>query len=274
MPLLTLVFGVPPLAAVSTDLVANALTKPVGALVHLGRKTVNLRLVGLLCIGSLPCAAIGASLDRAIGAGEEAHNLLKSLTGVAVLIATVTLFTRMYLDKVRQARNAELPEGRLNARPLPTILLGAVAGLVVGMTSVGSGSIVIVCLLLLERRLTSAQLVGTDLVQAVPLVLVAAGGHLLVGDVDFPLVGSLLLGSLPGVLIGAMLSAKTPDRPIRVLLGVMLGTTGLMLIGVDILIAVVVAVVVAVVAFAGLRAQPERPVERAPVDISSEGGRE
>lgn len=271
MPLLTLVFGVPPLAAVSTDLVANAITKPVGAAVHLGRKTVNLRLVGLLCLGSLPCAALGAGLDRALGAGEGAHEVLKHLTGAAVLIAAATLFTRMYLDRVRRQRGEEL-ETRVAARPLPTILLGAVAGLVVGTTSVGSGSIVIVCLLLLDRRLTSAQLVGTDLVQAVPLVLVAAGGHLLVGDVNFALVGSLLLGSLPGVLIGATLSARTPDQPIRILLGVMLGTTGLMLMGVDVIIAAGVAIVLALVAFAWLRAQRERLAERSPVDVSSKGG--
>lgn len=275
MPLLTLVFGVPPLAAVSTDLVANAIHKPVGAVVHLGRKTVNFRLVGLLCIGSLPCAAIGAWIGQLLG-GEDssAQQILKYVTGVAVVLAAVTLFIRMYLDNARKKRGEQAPEGSLRAKTVPTIVLGAVAGLIVGTTSVGSGSIVIVCLLLLERRLTSSQLVGTDLVQAVPLVIVAAVGHLFVGEVDFGLVASLLLGSLPGVFAGAMLSAKTPDKPIRVLLGVMLCVSGLMLLDLSPFVAAGVAIVMALVGFAWLRVQQDQSAERTRVDIGSEGGSE
>ena len=259
MPLLTLVFGVPPLAAVSTDLVANAVTKPAGALVHLGRRTVDLGLVGWLCLGSLPCAAIGSVLAGYLGA--QAQGVLKVVAGAAVVLAAITLFARMYLDRVR-IRSAT----PVRPRPLPTVVLGAAAGLVVGTTSVGSGSIVIVCLLLLQRQLTSAELVGTDLVQAVPLVLVAAIAHLLVGDVDCTLVGALLAGSIPGVLAGALLSARTPDPPIRVLLGSMLTLTGLVLLAVPVSVAVVPAVAVAVVAGAGLGVRP-RPL----VGVGNEG---
>ncbi|WP_344680427.1 sulfite exporter TauE/SafE family protein [Saccharopolyspora taberi] len=259
MPLLTLVFGVPPLAAVSTDLVANAVTKPAGALVHLGRRTVDLRLVGWLCAGSLPCAAVGSVLSGYLG--ERSQDVLKIAAAVAVVLAAVTLFVRMYLDRVRVPALSPTRPGAL-----PTVLLGALAGLVVGTTSVGSGSIVIVCLLLLHRRLTSSELVGTDLVQAVPLVLVAAVAHLLVGEVDFALVGALLAGSIPGVLAGALLSARTPDAPIRVLLGAMLTLTGLVLLSVPVAVALVPAVAVAAAAGAGLAVRP-----RPPVGVGNEG---
>ncbi|MCI2423287.1 sulfite exporter TauE/SafE family protein [Saccharopolyspora sp. K220] len=232
MPLLTLVFGVPPLAAVSSDLVAGAVMKPLGAAVHLRRGTVRPRLVGWLCLGSLPCAAVGSLLAGALGQGAE--SVLKEVAGGAVLLAAGTLFLRMVLAR----RRATVPftSDETVVRPLPTVLLGGVAGLVVGTTSVGSGSIIIVVLLLLNRGLSSAQLVGTDLVQAVPLVLVSAIGHLFAGDVHFGLVGSLLIGSLPGVLVGALISARVPDRPVRVLVGGMLVTTGLVMVGADIVL--------------------------------------
>lgn len=227
MPLLTLGFGVPPLAAVSSDLVAGAVMKPLGAAVHLRRGTVQPRLVGWLCLGSLPCAAVGSLLAGSLGRGAE--SVLKEVTGGAVLLAAGTLFARMALAR----RRSESTSDGTAVRPLATVLLGGVAGLVVGTTSVGSGSIIIVCLLLLNRGLSSARLVGTDLVQAVPLVLVSALGHLYAGDVHFGLVGSLLVGSLPGVLVGSLISSRVPDRPVRVLLGGMLATTGVMLLGAD-----------------------------------------
>ncbi|MER7016200.1 sulfite exporter TauE/SafE family protein [Saccharopolyspora sp. NPDC000359] len=228
MPLLTLVFGVPPLAAVSSDLVAGAVVKPVGAAVHLRRGTVQPELVGWLCLGSLPCAAVGSLLAGSLGKGAE--SVLEEVVGGAVLLAAGMLFLRMVLARRRAA-----PDGP-GVRPLPTVLLGGVAGLVVGATSVGSGSIIIVALLLVNRGLSSARLVGTDLVQAVPLVAVAAAGHLLAGDVHFGLVGSLLVGSLPGVLVGALVSARVPDRPVRVLVGGMLVTTGLVMLGANVVL--------------------------------------
>ncbi|MCX2730272.1 sulfite exporter TauE/SafE family protein [Saccharopolyspora sp. NFXS83] len=268
MPLLTLVFGVPPLAAVSTDLVASAVMKPVGAAVHLRRRTVHLPTVGLLCVGSLPCAAIGSVLAGSLGAGTG--TVLKAVSAVAVLLAAATLVVRMYLDRGRSA------SGEQRVRPVPTVLLGAVAGFIVGTTSVGSGSIVIVCLLLLDRAMNSARLVGTDLVQAVPLVLVAALGHLLHGEVHFGLVGSLLAGSLPGVLAGALLSARIPDRPVRVLLGGMLAVTGSMLLGLGAALAAALGTVVALAAAITTSEKFSRDRAPAPagdrIDAGAEGG--
>ncbi|MCA1194346.1 sulfite exporter TauE/SafE family protein [Saccharopolyspora sp. 6V] len=269
MPLLTVVFGVPPLAAVSTDLVAGAVMKPVGAAVHLRRRTAHLPTVGLLCLGSLPCALLGSLLAGRLGAGTGA--VLKGVSAAAVLLAAVTLVVRMRLDRGRPASGAAP-----RIRPVPAVLLGAAAGFVVGTTSVGSGSIVIVCLLLLDRAMSSARLVGTDLVQAVPLVLVAALGHLLHGQVDLGLVGSLLAGSLPGVLAGSLLSARIPDRPVRVLLGGMLAASGAMLAGTGAAVAAALGGLVALAAAAVSSGWFSRGRAPAPagerIDAGAEGG--
>jgi uncharacterized protein len=113
------------------------------------------------------------------------------------------------------------------------VLSGVVGGLVVGMTSVGSGSLMIVLLLLLYPMLRSSELVGTDLVQAVPLVASAAVGHLLFGDFRLDLTLSLLVGSIPGVYLGARLSSRANDVVIRPALALVLVASGLKLLGVD-----------------------------------------
>jgi len=116
-------------------------------------------------------------------------------------------------------------------KPLPTLLIGAVGGLIVGMTSVGSGSLIIVALLLVYPMLSSKELVGTDLIQAVPLVGAAALGHVLYGDFQLGLTASILIGSLPGVYLGARLSSRAPDGLIRPALVFVLVASGLKLVG-------------------------------------------
>jgi uncharacterized membrane protein YfcA len=98
------------------------------------------------------------------------------------------------------------------------------------MTSVGSGSLIIVMLLFAYPGLRTAELVGTDLVQAIPLVAAASLGHLLFGDVRLGLTASLVLGALPGVYAGARVSARAPDAVLRPTLFVVLVTSGLKLL--------------------------------------------
>jgi uncharacterized protein len=155
-------------------------------------------------------------------------------------------------------------------RPLPTVLIGVVGGLVVGMTSVGSGSLMIVMLLLLYPMLRSSELVGTDLVQAVPLVAAAAAGHLLFGDFRLDLTASLLVGSVPGVYLGAKLSSRANDAVIRPALALVLVASGLKLLGVDNLrlgLLVLVLVLLAVPVWGALDAtlHPEPAWAGAPV---------
>jgi uncharacterized membrane protein YfcA len=221
-PVLVLFFGVPPLAAVSSDLVASAVMKPVGSFVHLRKGTVHLGLVKWLCIGSIPGAFSGVLVARALGRGQAVQDMIRLALGLALLLAAAGLIPRAYLRlleyaRVRDGRAAPLPEGppRVSLRPWPTIIVGALGGLVVGLTSVGSGSLIIIALMALYPTLTANELVGTDLVQAVPLVASAALGHLLFGDFHMDLTTSLLLGCIPGVWVGAHLSARAPGGLVR-----------------------------------------------------------
>jgi uncharacterized membrane protein YfcA len=221
-PVLVLFFQVPPLTAVSSDLVASAIMKPVGSYVHLRRGTVHLGLVKWLCIGSIPGAFSGVLIARALGGGQEVQDVIRIALGVALLLAAAGLTIRAYLRLVEHARRrdgraAPLPQGKpaVDLRVGPTILLGLVGGIVVGMTSVGSGSLIIIALMALYPTLKASELVGTDLVQAVPLVASAAVGHLLFGDFHLDLTTSLLLGCIPGVWVGAHLSARAPGGLVR-----------------------------------------------------------
>ena len=221
-PVLVLFFGVPPLAAVSSDLVASAIMKPVGSFVHLRRGTVHLGLVKWLCIGSIPGAFSGVIIARALGKGQEVQDFIRVALGLALLLAAAGLIVRAYLRLLEHARRRDgradpLPQGRptVDLRPVPTIVVGLVGGIVVGLTSVGSGSLIIIALMALYPSLKASELVGTDLVQAVPLVASAALGHILFGDFKLDLTTSLLVGSIPGVWVGAHLSARAPGGLVR-----------------------------------------------------------
>ena len=226
-PILVLLFRINPLAAVSSDIVAAVVMKPVGGSVHLRRGTVNLNLVRWLAIGSVPAAFCGVLVLRAIGAPEFADRL-KVLLGVVLLVAAGAIVAKGVLQTRR-------PTGggvhAITVHPGRTVLIGVIGGLVVGMTSVGSGSVMIVLLMLLYPALSGNELVGTDLVQAIPLVLAAAIGHLFFGDLQLGLTASLLLGSVPGVYLGARVSSRAPDRIIRPVLVVVLTISALKLIG-------------------------------------------
>ncbi|WP_261567137.1 sulfite exporter TauE/SafE family protein [Frankia gtarii] len=230
-PLLVLLFGVQPLAAVSSDLVASAVMKPVGATVHLRRGTVHRGLVGWLCLGSVPAGFSGVLILRALGDGDAVQERIKVIMGALLVLAAAGMLAKSLVDRGRPP--APAGEIDIRPRPLPTVLVGAIGGLVVGLTSVGSGSLIVVMLLGLYPRIRSSQLVGTDLAQAVPLVAAASLGHLLFGDFQLGLTGSLLLGSLPGVYLGARISAgPATSRVIRPALVVVVSCSGLKLVGV------------------------------------------
>ncbi|MDT4970176.1 MAG: uncharacterized protein QOG22_319 [Pseudonocardiales bacterium] len=239
-PMLVLFFGVPPLTAVSSDLVASAVMKPVGSFVHLRNGTVRLDLVKWLCIGSVPTAFLGVLVARALGHGAHVEELIQRALGVALIIAAAGLFVRAYLRLAERARSRDGrrtadPTGRprVQVRPVPTMIVGAIGGLVVGMTSVGSGSLIIIALMALYPTLRASELVGTDLVQAVPLVASAAFGHVLFGDFKMDLTLSLLVGAIPGAYIGAQLSSRLPGALIRRALAFVLLASALKLLGVS-----------------------------------------
>lgn len=227
-PVLILVFGVSPLAAVSSDVVASLVMKPIGGGIHLRRGTVNLAMVAWLAAGSVPCAFTAAWIVSTMDASTVESNL-KHVLGVVLLVACAAMVARRALLAQRPSGAASAEP--LQVRPLPTVVIGMLGGTVVGLTSVGAGTLMIVLLMMLYPALSSRELVGTDLVQAVPLVAAAAAGHLLFGDFELSLTGTLLLGAVPGVIVGAHFSSREQDGWIRPVLVVVLATSALKLLG-------------------------------------------
>jgi len=227
-PVLVLLFGVQPLAAVSSDLVASMIIKPVGGSVHLRRGTVHGKLVLWLALGSVPTAFAGVLFLQGLGDRAQVEQVVKHAIAGALIVAAAALL----LKDVLRARRPAIEQGDVPARPLATLLIGALGGLMVGMTSVGSGSLMMVMLLFVYPSLSLRRLVGTDLVQAVPLVASAAVAHLLFGEFRLGLTASVLVGALPGVYLGARLSSRAPDPVIRPLLVVVLLGSSLKLFGV------------------------------------------
>jgi uncharacterized protein len=230
-PILVIIFRVNPLAAIGSDLVASLFMKPVGGFVHWRRGTVEKGIVKWLLVGSVPAAFAGVFVIRLFGAGNVLQSRVQLMLGAALVVASVGIVVKSYLDARRQRGFGFHPEiGAIKLRPAATIAVGAVVGLLVGMTSVGSGSLMIVLLMLVYPVLTSRRLVGTDLVQAVPLVGAAALGHVLVGDFKLAVTVSILLGSIPGVYIGSRLSASAPDIAVRPILVFVLVASALKLL--------------------------------------------
>ena len=215
-PLLIFGFGMPPLSAVSTDLVTSLVMKPVGAAVHSRQGTIHWQLVRWLCAGSVPAALIGVALIHVFGNSKSFQHWLGITIGVALILAVCSMITKALLTRHRDPNDPETNHD-FTIRPIPTLLIGALGGLAVGMTSVGSGSLILVLLLFVYPTLSAGRLVGTDLAQAVPLIATAAIGHLFLGAVSFSTAGALLIGALPGTYLGARLSARAPtdasDRP-------------------------------------------------------------
>lgn len=227
MPLLVLGFGVPEVVAVSSDVIAATVMKPVGAAVHWKHGTVRRDLAKWLMVGSVPAALISPWLLHLIHDAGYARELMRPVIGATLLIAAFALVAKLLFARRTQPHSlAGVP-----VRVLPTVLIGVLGGLIVGLTSVGSGSLMLVLLMWVYPRMSGSELVGTDLLQAVPLVIAAGAGHLLFGQVDWWLTLSILLGTIPGIYIGARYSAKAKDSVLRPLIASVLVALGLKLFG-------------------------------------------
>ena len=225
-PMLILLFSVKPSTAISSDLVAAVFMRPFGAAVHIAKKTVNFQLVGWMILGSVPMALLGSYLLHLMGHTKTSQTNIEQALGAALLVGAVAMVIRYFLDRRSgQKRYAVVHEN--TPRPLLTVIIGMVGGVIVGMTSVGSGSLMIVFLLFLYPMLGANQLVGTDLAQAVPLTVAAALGALLFGHIEFSVTASVIIGSVPAVIIGAYFSSRAPDKYIRPVITFVIFASGL-----------------------------------------------
>lgn len=227
-PLLVLAFGFHPATAVGTDLLYAAATKTAGTAVHGWRGTVDWPVVGRLASGSVPAAlltvlAVHAAGDQSARTGHVISAIL-GLTLIASAIVTILrrrivgVLTRM-LGTIGSRRQAGL-----------TILLGAVLGVLVSLTSVGAGALGMTALLVLYPTLPINRLVGSDIAHAVPLTLLGGIGHWLLGSVDGALLVSLLTGSIPGVVVGSLVASRVSDRLLTPILAIVLGIVGMRLL--------------------------------------------
>ncbi len=217
-------------AVVTADLTSAAVYKSAGAMVHWREGSPNLRLAGWLILGSVPFAFLGPFLLRAVAPGDDIDTTLKRCIGLALLLAATTYAARLYiqLHRVVGAKGAVVREPVI--RPIPTVIVGAVGGLLVGITSVGSGSVIMIALLMLYPTLSAVKLVGTDLVQAVPLVFSAAVANIIANGLEWSIVIPLIIGSVPGSILGSHIAPRVPASIIRRGIVVVLTVSGLALL--------------------------------------------
>lgn len=219
-------------AVVSADLTAAAIYKSGGAVVHSREGSPNLTLAKWLIIGSVPMALAGPYIVKAFTTdADQLDQVLKFSIGIALLLAASTYAARLYLNLLRVRSGGALGDENPKIRPIPTLLVGALGGLLVGITSVGSGSVIMVALLMLYPGLSAVKLVGTDLVQAVPLVLAAAISNIAIHGLDWELLLPLLVGSIPGTILGSKLAPKVPQSFIRRAIVVVLTMSSVALLG-------------------------------------------
>jgi uncharacterized membrane protein YfcA len=218
--------GIPPTTAVANDLVAAAVNKSTGAIVHWRAGSAHLKLTACLIAGSVPTAFAGAFIIEHVGAGPEQQKFVKTAIGITLIIAAGAYAFRALVRMRRSAAGEQIESETIHIRVVPTVLLGAFGGLIVGVTSVGSGSIIMVLLMVMYPMLAPVRLVGTDLVQAVPLVASAAFSHILVSGVDWSILLPLIAGGTPGTFLGARLAGVVSQSMVRRALVIVLVITG------------------------------------------------
>lgn len=247
-PIMILFFRIPPVWAVGTDMAYSAVTKATGSIIHIRQRSVNFRIVLWLACGSVPATVLGVDLVQYIRYhyGNAINGIILRSIGFTLLLVAVLIVVKPYLlqrteRQKRDARKRAVSTGKSDClekgtrwekryRPLITVLVGAGVGFLVGLTSVGSGTLIIVALAFLFPRLSTRELVGADIVHAVMLHIAGAVVYFHAGTINWPIVFLLLIGSLPGVFFGSKLSKYIPDRYMRPVMATVLAISGWKLI--------------------------------------------
>ncbi len=230
-PLLVLLFGVHPVTAVGTDLLYAAVTKSAGTLVHGRNKTIDWKVVARLAAGSLPAAAVTLWFVSGIDRHDitAVATITIALGYMLILTAVLLIFRRRIIEKIRHLMRDRRPVQPSTVATM-TIVLGLTLGVLVTLTSVGAGALGVTVLLALYPSLHVREIVGSDIVHAVPLTLAAGMGYWVIGEVDWSMLVTLLVGSIPGIVIGSHLSPRMPDRLVSVMLAVTLALVGTKLV--------------------------------------------
>lgn len=268
-PILILVFGFKPVTAIGTDLAYGAITKTVGGWRHWRQRTVDLGLSGWMAVGSVPAAIAGVwvldIVHAAVGKEFDSY-LLTAVAGALLLTGTVMLARLLFLPGAAENERDSTPLERRHK--IGAVLLGMSVGFVLGVTSAGSGSLIAVGLIMLFR-LSPRRVVGTDVFHAAVLLWAAAIAHVVSGNVDFALAGTILLGSIPGVWVGSGLAMRLPVEVMRATLAIVLVAAGLALLqkaGLGLPIGVIIAGPVALGALTWLvQKRLPRPNVRLPI---------
>jgi uncharacterized protein len=217
-PFLILVLHVKPVFAVGTDLIYASITKGVGTVTHFRQRTVDLRVGGLVIAGAVPAALVGVFTVSKLG---DADAFVRKMLGFTLILVATSVLVRFFFKR---------SERQHTHRPWITVVVGAVVGFLVGVTSVGSGTLMMAVLLLAYRILPTEKLVGTDVFYGFVISAVAGIAHLGAGHVEWAIVGSLLIGSVPGVWLGSKVSARAPEHVLRPALAGVLLLSGLRMI--------------------------------------------
>lgn len=227
-PLLVLVFGFKPAVAIGTDILHGAIFKTVGAVRHRSLGNVQGRLSGWMLLGSAPMSLAGVAVAHWLKGrfGDGVDSVQGQVLGAALVFGGFGLVLKTIIHRRQAIRDPFVLERRDR---LAAVAIGLVGGFIVGLTSVGSGTFFALTLLI-AFSLRSVKVVGTDIFHAAGLLWVAGLGHLMIGNVDMGAVGWLLVGSLPGVLVGSQVTARIPDRALRVALAALLVASGTQLI--------------------------------------------
>jgi uncharacterized protein len=215
---------------VTADLTAAAVYKTGGAIVHKREGSPHMRLAMWLVLGSVPMALLGPHLVSWAVPPGELDRTLKLCIGFALLVAALTYALRLYVNLRRMRSGRRFDDHDPAVRPLPTLLVGALGGLLVGITSVGSGSVIMIAMLMLYPGLSAVRLVGTDLVQAVPLVLAAAISNITLHGLDWGVTIPLVIGSVPGTVLGGLIAPRVPQSIVRRGIVVVLTMSGVALL--------------------------------------------
>jgi uncharacterized membrane protein YfcA len=242
-PIMILFFRVPPVWAIGTDIAYSTITKAVGSIVHIRQKTVNFQIALWLACGSVPSTLLSVGLVHYLHThySNVVNGLIMHTLGITLMTVAALLVIKPFIMKGMERRKLERQKQTMlqdesitqranrwekRYRPLLTMVVGAIVGFLVGLTSVGSGTLIIVSLAFLFPKLGPSELVGTDVFQAFLLLASGVIGYLLSGTINWPMVFLLLVGSLPGVFLGSKLSKYVPAMVMRPLLASVLALSG------------------------------------------------